>query len=150
MNRIGFGTLVIGLGIVGCASAPPPHEREASSEAAVRGAREVGAQQFPQAALHLKLAEEQLQKAKAQMNDGKNEDAAYTLLRAQADAELALALARENKTRAEAQQVIDKARGMGGGPADTSKPATPASPMDTSKPAASPPATPAPTSNQLP
>jgi hypothetical protein len=140
MNRI--GTLVIGLGIVGCASAPPPHEREASSEAAVRGAREVGAEQIPQAALHLKLAEEQLQRAKGQMKDGNNEDAAYTLLRAQADAELALALARENKTRLEAQQVIDKARGLG------SSPSMGGGPVDTSKPPAAPTATPAPAPSQ--
>lgn len=166
MNRIGVATLVIGMSIVGCAGSPPPNEREASSEASVRGAREVGAEQFPEASLHLKLAEEQLQKAKAQMKDGKNEDAAYTLMRAQADAELALALTRENKTRAEAQQVIEKARGMGGGPRDTSKPAAspaatppsglgssspaPMSPSDTAKPPASPPSTPAPAHNQLP
>ena len=57
------------------------------------------------------------------MKDGDNEAAAYTLLRAQADAELALAIAREDKTRNDAQQVMDKVRGLkgerssvGGGP----------------------------------
>jgi len=112
---------IAGLGLVACASTPPPHEREASSEAAIRAANEVGAAQVPQAALHLKLAQEQLDRGKAQMKNGDNNEAAYTLLRAQSDAELALALARENKTRTEAQVVIDKARGLrgssvGGGP----------------------------------
>jgi len=100
----------IAVGLVACASTPAPHERAASSEASIRAANEVGAAQVPQAALHLKLAQEQLEKAKAQMKNGDNNDAAYTLLRAQADAELALSLARENKTRTDAQQVIDRAR----------------------------------------
>jgi hypothetical protein len=105
----------VAVGLVACASTPAPHEREASSEASIRAANEVGAAQVPQAALHLKLAQEQLEKAKAQMKDGDNNDAAYTLLRAQADAELALSLARENKTRTEAQQVIDRARAFRSG-----------------------------------
>lgn len=126
MKAIQCAVGIAGLGFVACASAPPPHEREASSEASIRAANEVGAAQVPQAALHLKLAQEQLDKAKAQMNNGDNQDAAYTLLRAQADAELALALARENKTRTDAQQVIDKVHGLkgertsvGGGPPST-------------------------------
>jgi len=105
----------VAVGLVACASTPAPHEREAASEASIRAANEVGAAQVPQAALHLKLAQEQLEKAKAQMKDGDNNDAAYTLLRAQADAELALSLARENKTRTDAQQVIDRARALRGG-----------------------------------
>jgi hypothetical protein len=111
------------LGLAACASSPPPHDRQASSEAAIRAANEVGASQVPQAALHLKLAQEQLDKGKAQIKDGDNQAAAFTLMRAQADAELALALARENKTRFDAQQVIEKAHALrgersavGGGP----------------------------------
>jgi len=100
----------VAVGLVACASTPAPHEREASSEASIRAANEVGAAQVPQAALHLKLAQEQLEKGKAQMKNGDNNEAAYTFLRAQADAELALSLARENKTRTDAQQVIDRAR----------------------------------------
>jgi hypothetical protein len=116
MNRIGLGIVLIGVGAGACASAPAPYERLASSEAAVRGAREVGSEQVPQAALHLKLAEEGVQKAKALMRDGDNKAASFALMRAQADAELALALARENKTKSDAQLVIDKARAIGGGP----------------------------------
>jgi hypothetical protein len=121
MKRTALGILVAGVGFTACASAPPPHEREASSEASIRGAREVGAEKFPPAALHLKLAQEALERAKVLMRNGDNEEAGYTLLRAQADAELALALAREARTRADAQQVIDKARAIGGGPADAAK-----------------------------
>ena len=107
-NRLAIGFLATGL--VACGSIPPPHEREASSEAAIRGAKEVGAEQVPQAALHLKFAQEELDKAKSLIRDGENEEASYVLLCSQADAELALAMARENKTRTEAQQAIDKAQ----------------------------------------
>jgi hypothetical protein len=114
MNTIQWTASIMGLGLIACASAPPPHEREASSEAAIRAAKEVGATQVPQASLHLKLAQEQLDKGKAQMKNGDNDEAAYTLLRAQADAELSLALARESKTRIDAQQVMDKVRALRG------------------------------------
>src|SRR5882757_3806873 len=80
---------------VACGGYPIPTERMVASESALRGAQEVGAQNVPQAALHLRLAEEQIQKAKALINDGDNERADYVLLRAKADAELALALAKE-------------------------------------------------------
>jgi hypothetical protein len=76
----------------------------------------VGAQQIPQASLHLTLAQEQLEKGKALMRHGDNEEAAFMLQRAQADAELALAMAHENQTQIEAQRVIDRARAIGGGP----------------------------------
>jgi hypothetical protein len=72
------------------------------------------ADEVPQAALHLKQAQEQFKKGKAFMNDGDNERATYVLMRAQADADLALALARENKTRTEAQVLIDKLRAARG------------------------------------
>jgi hypothetical protein len=57
-----------------------------------------------------------LEKAKALMRDGDNSAASFMLLRSQADAELALALAREAKTHTEAQVAIDKVRAIGGGP----------------------------------
>jgi len=106
------GWAMAALGLVACGSTPAPHEKEASSQAAIRSAKELNAEQVPQAALHLKLAQEQFEKGKSAMNDGDNRRASYILMRAQADAELALALARENKTRAEAQQLIDRLRAV--------------------------------------
>lgn len=92
--------------MAGCASFPAPTERMASSEAAVRGAREVGAERVPQASLQLRLSEEQIVRAKQLMADGDNEHADLLLQRAQADAELALSLAREDQARKEAAQVV--------------------------------------------
>jgi hypothetical protein len=123
MRSIQWVVRITSLGLAACASTPAPYERESSTAAAIRAATEVGAAQVPDAALHLKLAQEQLEKGKAQMKDGDNLAAGYTLLRAQVDAELALSLARENKTRSDAEQAIVKLHSLrsehpaiGGGP----------------------------------
>jgi hypothetical protein len=81
---------------VGCASAPPPSERLTTAESAIRGALEVEASAVPRAALHLKLAQEQVDKAKRYIEEGSNERADLALRRAQADAELAIALSKEH------------------------------------------------------
>ena len=99
----------------GCGGAPPPNERMASSEAAIRGAKEVGADGVPKASLYLKLSEEQVAKAKAMIADGDNERADLVLQRAQSDAELALALARENTAKLEAQKLVDQVTQLRGG-----------------------------------
>jgi len=110
VGLVGWG--MAALGLVACGSTPAPHEKEASSQAAIRSAKELHAEQVPQAALHLKLAQEQFEKGNALMKDDDNRAASYMLLRAQADAELAIALARENKTRTEAQLLIDRLRAV--------------------------------------
>ena len=84
----------IGLPLLGCAHHPAPANQIATSTAAVRGAQEVGAGDVPEAALHLKLAEEQIAEAKRLMSDGENERAEGRALRADQDAELAVLLAR--------------------------------------------------------
>jgi hypothetical protein len=89
----------------GCSAAPPPNPRLASTQAAVRGAREVGATSVPEASLHLKFSEEQITQAKALIAEGSNEQADVVLQQAQADAELALALTRENTATVEAQRL---------------------------------------------
>ena len=80
---------------VGCGSAPAPTERLTTAEAAIRGALEVDANNLPRGALHLKLAQEQVDKAKRYIEDDMNQRADLALRRALADAELAIALARE-------------------------------------------------------
>ena len=83
----------------GCASHPAPADQVASSLAAVRGAEEAGARDVPEAALHVKLAEEQIEQAKKLMENDDNQRAEDLALRAYQDAELALALARENQAK---------------------------------------------------
>ena len=89
------GTLAL---CAGCgASRPPPTDNLASAIAAVRGAQVAGAAQVPKASLQLRLAEEQIAQARAMIEKGQNERANYLTLRAFNDAELALALTRENE-----------------------------------------------------
>jgi hypothetical protein len=96
---------------------PEPKQPAVEAEAAARGAREVGADSQPAAKLHLRLADEQINEAKAEIAKGDNERATYLLVRARADAELALALAREQNAIAEVQkaQQLSASAGLGNG-----------------------------------
>lgn len=97
------------LAIAGCgASYPVPNDRMASSESSVRGAEEVGANNDPQASLHLKLAQENIAQAKVLIANQNNEEADDRLTRAGAEAELALSLAKANTARADAQAAINE------------------------------------------
>ena len=98
---------------VGCGGGyPVPSERLTASQAAVRGAEEVGVANEPTAALHLKLAQEQVAQAKVLINEGENKRADYLLMRATTEAELALSLSRATSARADAQQLIDQTNKM--------------------------------------
>jgi hypothetical protein len=114
MKRISlFSVYTLLLIAVGCGSFPPPTERLNTTQGAIRGATEVGAEQIPRAALHLKLAQEQTDKARQQMDEDDNELADRNLRRAQADAELAIAIARETQSvqkADEAEAELQKAR----------------------------------------
>jgi len=105
------GALCVALPVFGCASYPAPTDHLANSYASIRAAQEVGAPTIPQAALHLRLAQEEQAKAKQLSEESKNEEADYMTLRANADAELAMAMAREataqNKSSAAAVRVTD-------------------------------------------
>jgi len=85
---------------------PPPTQPMADAEAAELRAREVGADSQPEAKLEVKLASEQITQAKALIASGDNERASYLLLRARADAELALALSRERNALLEKQRAL--------------------------------------------
>ena len=114
MKRMSLLSLFL-LMVVGCASFPPPTERLNTTEGAIRGATEVGAEQIPRAALHLKLAQEQTDKARQLMEDDDNELADQSLRRAQADAELAIALSHVAKSNVQAGAAVDAARAVRSG-----------------------------------
>lgn len=97
---------LVATGLLGaCASYPVPAQRMAAAEAATRSAEETGANDIPQAQLHVRLAREELARARALMTDGDNKRADFVLIRAKSDAELALGEAREQKATAEAAQL---------------------------------------------
>ncbi len=68
----------------------------------------------PSAALHLQLAKEQVEQARALIKRNENERAKYVLARAAADAELAVALAREKTMSDEAQKALEQVQSLQG------------------------------------
>lgn len=97
--------------IAGCGGAPPvPADQITGTEAAIRAASEVGAPSVPKAALHLKMATDQLQTAKGLIAEQQNDEARLVLDRARVDAELALALAKEATLRAQAAEAVEKVK----------------------------------------
>ena len=91
------------------ASLPPPTQRLAEAQSAERSARELGANSEPTAQLSLKLADEQIALAQKAMSNGDNNRADSLLIRARADAELAVVLAHEKGANAAVQVAVDKA-----------------------------------------
>jgi len=110
MKRFGAAIFAAAVGTACATAAPVPHDRLSASEASYRGAQEAGADAAPQAKLHLKLAEEEIGRAKALIAQQKNEEAARLLDRAKADAELAVGLAREAQARADAQMAAEQVK----------------------------------------
>jgi hypothetical protein len=97
---------------VGCASSGVPLEHLTDAKATVRAAQEAGAQGTPQAALHLKMANDELASAQKAMNDNDNDRAQLLLNQAQADADLSLALARGTTEKQQAQEAQVKIDGL--------------------------------------
>jgi hypothetical protein len=89
---------------LGCASYPKPVEPLASSEALLRTAEEEQARSVPEAALHLQMAQEELNKARELLKNEDNEKAEQMLTKCHADAQLALALTRQSKALAQASE----------------------------------------------
>jgi hypothetical protein len=114
MNRIVvLGALTVLMGMVGCASNPLPPARVTDTQASISAADAVGAANNPRAALHLKLAREQLRQGEALLRDGDEKEARLVIDRARMDAELALVLTREEQAQKEARVAIEKARNVG-------------------------------------
>ncbi|MEN9580768.1 MAG: hypothetical protein RJA70_3777 [Pseudomonadota bacterium] len=94
----------------GCASGPPLVTEKSTSD--IHAAEAVGAEDVPRASLHLQLAKEGLDRAKVLAAEGDDEEAASYMRRSEADAELALALSREDTERAEATAAIERVRAL--------------------------------------
>jgi hypothetical protein len=78
------------------------------SAGAIRAAEEVGAAHIPEAALHLQLAKEQFEQARRLTSPEERPMSTRLLLRARADADLALALTRANASKVEARAALEK------------------------------------------
>lgn len=111
VSKIGImalATAVMAIIIVaGCANAPL---RTEASTSGIRAAEEIGADKIPQASLHLQLAREELELSKKLSASGEKERAASMLLRAEADAELAVTLSRGDAEKSDAQTAVERVR----------------------------------------
>jgi hypothetical protein len=103
-----FGAL--GSLATGCATTGRLDTEDSTS--GIRAAEEVGADDIPRASLHLQLAKEELQKAQALSKDGEPEQAESMLLRAEADAELAVVLSHEQAAKTEAEEAAEHVRAV--------------------------------------
>ncbi|MEP6859064.1 MAG: DUF4398 domain-containing protein [Deltaproteobacteria bacterium] len=109
---IGLFAAVIAAPLAACGGTPKPEARMASSEGAIRGAQEAGAQAVPQATLYLQLAQEEREKALQLVKDDENHRASMMLARSEADAELAVALARAAHATHEAQDATEQVQDL--------------------------------------
>ncbi len=107
MKHLTMSLAVIAL--AGCASLQLPTDRLERSAASIRGAEEVGALAVPAANLHLQLAKDQTAAAKRLAANG-DDRAILVLARGEADAELALAIAREASVHAAALKADEDLR----------------------------------------
>lgn len=107
-NTISVGMLALLLTAVGCGGASVPNQQLTTAESAVRAAEVSGAEKLPRGQLHLKYAREQIVEAKNFIEQDENELATYALERAEVDAELALALAQNEKAQRDAQEQLNR------------------------------------------
>jgi hypothetical protein len=95
-----------------CASSEPPIKQLADAQASIRAANELGADQSPEAALHVKLARDRVERAQALNREGEHEQAKHALEEADHDAEVAVALLKQQASEdraAAAKQKADEA-----------------------------------------
>lgn len=101
------GCVLFAVVIAGCGSGPVVVNKEASTSA-IRAAEEVGASNVSSASLYLQLAKEELENAKVLEAKGDKEQSESMLSRAQADAELAVALSHGDADKTEATQSLER------------------------------------------
>lgn len=103
-----FTPTLAALLLAGCATTGTLHTE--SSTSAIRSAEALGATDVPRASLHLQLAKEELLAATALNERGEPEQASSMLLRAEADAELAVALSQADAERRDAEDAMERVR----------------------------------------
>lgn len=98
-----------------CSSgSPKPIAQIASSEGAIRGANEAGAQSVPNAKLYVQMAQENRERALVLVEKDKNKQAEGLLMRSEADAELALAIARADRAARDAGKASERVEELKG------------------------------------
>lgn len=92
--------------LVGCASVDLPNVESPIGK--IAAAEERSVEDNPQAELHLKLAKDATDESVRLKNNGDERGAKLALMRADADADLALAMLRQDAARAEVEQAQER------------------------------------------
>ncbi|MCP3136600.1 DUF4398 domain-containing protein [Pyxidicoccus xibeiensis] len=103
------------LTVVGCAGKqviPAPNEYRVEAEASLKAAEGAGAARVPEAARHLEFARQQIADAERLMVEGEQEAAELRFRQAEADADLAHALARSIPMERAARQAESMRRSV--------------------------------------
>jgi hypothetical protein len=105
MERFSMRLLLLGPALViGCGGAEVKQQEVVDARAAVLAVEKAEADENPEAAMHLRLAQEQLQAAEKMQKEDEPEQARLLLDRAKMDAELALQIARTEQLKAQARE----------------------------------------------
>ena len=100
------------LTVAGCGGSAAPTAARTNATASVRTAQEVGAQRNPEASYYLELANQQMATAEREIHAGRMARAENLLIRANADAELAIALTRSAEVSTQAQRTMQHIQDM--------------------------------------
>ena len=111
MKKVLWASLLVA-GTIGCVRAPLPEQEMVRAEASILSAERLGAGGVDDAAIHLQLAREETARARELIDSGDHQRAKGMLLRAEADAELAIALAQEVPLRSQAEDAVRRARAL--------------------------------------
>ncbi len=108
--KIAVGVLFAAV-VAGCGSGPVTVNKEPSMSA-IRAAEEMGASGIPSASLYLQLAKEELENGKTLAATGNKEQSESMLSRAQADAELAVALSHSFADSTKASKELERVKNL--------------------------------------
>lgn len=102
-----LGVLAV-LMVAGCAAPKPPTTQLIAAKAAIRGAVEAGARDAPKGRLHLKMARDHVGRAEDLISAEEMSEARHLLIRAEADGNLAISLAKQVVAERELAEIKDK------------------------------------------
>jgi len=111
MNRL-LSSALFAVLVAACGGSSLPPAKVAETQSSISAATAVGADQNPQAALHLKMARDQLAQAQGLIDDNKGDEARLVLERADADAEVALMITREAEASANVKKAQADVQGL--------------------------------------
>ena len=95
-----------------CGGYAIPAQHVTGAQSSIAAARGSGAGADPQAATHLRFAEEEYASARRLTRQGDDRQADFMFLRAQADAQLAQALAQRAAATEETRQTVEQMRAL--------------------------------------